>query len=65
MSTKKISVAKAAEIMGVSQQFVRIGLQRKLLPFGFAVSMSGGKFTYYINPKEFEEYLGIHREGKD
>lgn len=60
MSTKKITIAEAAEIMGVSQQFVRIGLQRGLLPFGFAVSMSGGKrFTYYINPKDFEEYLGL------
>lgn len=62
MSAKRISVAKAAEIMGVSQQFIRIGLQRNLLPFGFATNMGGGsRYTYYINPKEFQEYLGISK----
>ena len=34
---KKITVAEAATAMGVSQQFVRIGLQREILPFGCAV----------------------------
>lgn len=63
MAVEKISVAKAAEIMGVSQQFVRIGLQRNLLPFGFATNMGGGsRYTYYINPKQFQEYLGIDKE---
>ena len=53
---KKISVAEAAEIMGVSQQFVRIGLQRGLLPFGVALKMSN-RYTYYINPKQFSNYM--------
>ena len=61
MSSKRISVAEAAKIMGVSPQFVRIGLQRNLLPFGFATNMGGGcRYTYYINPKEFQEYLGLN-----
>ncbi|SET56404.1 hypothetical protein SAMN05660297_02782 [Natronincola peptidivorans] len=54
---KKISVKDAAEIMGKSQQFVRIGLQRGLLPFGTAVKMSS-MWTYYISPKQFHEYVG-------
>ena len=33
-SVKKISVKEAARCMGKSDQFVRIGLQRGLLPFG-------------------------------
>lgn len=59
---KRISVAEAAKIMGVSPQFIRIGLQRNLLPFGFATNMGGGcRYTYYINPKEFQEYLGLSK----
>lgn len=62
MSAKRISVAEAAKIMGVSPQFIRIGLQRNLLPFGFATNMGGGcRYTYYINPKEFQEYLGLSK----
>lgn len=53
---KKISVAQAAKEMGVSQQFVRIGLQRGTLPFGVAVQMST-RWTYYINPNDFNRYM--------
>lgn len=58
---KHLPVIKAAEIMGKSQQFVRIGLQRGLLPFGTAVKMSS-KWTYYISPEKFCEYVGINKE---
>lgn len=54
---KKLSVAEAASIMGVSQQFVRIGLQRGSLPFGTAVKLSS-IWTYYISPNKFYEYIG-------
>lgn len=52
-----ISIKEAAEIMGKSQQFIRVGLQRGLLPFGTAIKMSS-KWTYYISPKQFYEYVG-------
>jgi hypothetical protein len=52
-----ITVKQAAEIMGVSQQFVRIGMQRGQLPIGTAVKMSS-VWTYYISPKKFYEYVG-------
>lgn len=55
---KHLSVITAAVIMGKSQQFVRIGLQRGLLPFGTAVKMSS-MWTYYISPKKFYEYVGV------
>ncbi|NFO89187.1 hypothetical protein FDC58_12585 [Clostridium botulinum] len=54
---KKISIKDAAEIMGKSQQFVRVGLQREILPFGKAIKMSS-VWTYYISPKLFHEYVG-------
>lgn len=55
---KSLSVKEVAEIMGKSQQFVRVGLQRGLLPFGTAVKMSS-IWTYYISPKQFHDYVGI------
>lgn len=58
---KSISVKEAAKIMGKSEQFVRIGLQRGLLPFGQAIKMST-IYTYYISPKLFEEYVGYKYE---
>ena len=52
-----MKVAEAAKLLGKSQQFVRIGLQRGILPFGYAVKMST-KWTYYISENKFREYLG-------
>lgn len=54
---QSVSIADAARILGKSPQFVRIGLQRQLLPFGVAVQMSS-KWTYHISPKLLEEYAG-------
>lgn len=56
---KQITVAEAAKLMNKSQQFVRIGIQRGLLPIGTAISMKGGRYTYYISPKKFAEFTGI------
>ena len=52
-----ISIKEAAEKMGKSKEFVRIGLQRNLLPFGMAQKMSS-RYTYYISPIKFYEYIG-------
>lgn len=54
---RKITVRQAAMMMGKCEQFVRVGLQREILPFGVAIKMSS-MWTYYINPKDFYEYLG-------
>ena len=54
-----MSVQEAANIMGKSAQFVRVSLQRGLVPFGWAVKMSGDKYSYYISPRKFKEYMGI------
>ena len=58
MSKNRLSIIEAAELMNVSQQFIRIGLQRGILPFGYAVKTSS-KWTYYISPSKFTEYTGI------
>jgi hypothetical protein len=53
-----MSVFQAAELLGASEQFIRIGLQQKTLPFGMAVKMSG-RWTYVITKQKFEETTGI------
>ena len=57
----RLSVDEAAKIMGVSKPYIRIGLQRGLLPFGTAVKMTGNRYTYFISKNRFYEYLGIDK----
>jgi hypothetical protein len=45
--------------MGKSQDFVRIGLQRNLLPFGYAVKTGKQRFSYFISKQKFTEATGI------
>lgn len=48
----------ASKLMGKTPQFVRIGLQKGILPIGTAIK--NGKWNYYISPKLFENYTGIN-----
>ena len=50
-------VKEAAKLLNKSEQFVKIGLQRGILPFGYAVKISS-KWTYHISEYKFFEYLG-------
>lgn len=59
-SEGKITVEKAAKLMRVSKEYVRMGLIQKRLPFGTAVRKST-IWTYHISPKLFFEYLGKNR----
>ena len=52
-----MKVKEAAKMLGKSEQFVRIGLQRGILPFGYAVKMSS-KWCYHISEHKVREYLG-------
>ena len=54
----RLTVQKTAELMGVSQQFIRIGLQKGVFPFGYAVKMSN-QWTYFISKEKFRESTGI------
>lgn len=55
---RKIRIRDAARCLGKSEQFVRIGLQRRLLPFGSAIPGTGGSWSYYISPGRFRSYVG-------
>lgn len=58
-----MKVVDAARIMGKDPQFIRIGLQRGLLPFGWAIKISPKRWSYYISPKLFEQYVGVESAG--
>lgn len=53
-----LPVETAAELMGVSMDFVYNGLRDGVLPFGWAVKNSS-IWTYYISSAKFTEYTGI------
>ncbi len=52
-----LTVIECAKLLGKSPQFVRIGLQRGILPFGYAIKMST-VWTYHISEAKVYEYLG-------
>lgn len=54
---RTLTIAEAADKMGVTAQFLRIALQRGKFDFGVAVQMSGKRYTYYIDRNKFERYL--------
>lgn len=56
--TNRLSVSKVAKLMNVSEQFIRIGLQKGIFPWGYAIKMST-KWTYYVSPTKFTEATGI------
>lgn len=56
-----MSVNECARLLNKSPQFVRIGLQRGILPFGYAIKMSS-KWTYHISDAKVYEYLGATNE---
>lgn len=56
-----LTVSEAAELMNVSKEFIRIGLQQGIFPWGYAVKMST-KYTYFISINKFIEYTGIDNE---
>ena len=53
----RITVSEAADLMKVSPQFIRIGLQNGTLPIGSAVKMSS-RWTYHISEHLLDQYMG-------
>ena len=51
----------AANAMNKDQAFIRVALQRKILPIGAAMKMEDDsrRYAYYISPKLLYEYTGF------
>lgn len=56
--TEKITVREAAKRLHKSEQFIRIGMQRGILPIGYAMQISTKRWTYYISPVKIQELTG-------
>ena len=56
-----MKVAECAKLLNNSPQFVRIGLQRGILPFGYSIKMSS-IYTYHISDAKVYEYLGKEKK---
>jgi hypothetical protein len=56
---ENVSIKEAAEMLNVSQQFLRVALQQNKFDFGTAIKMndSSSKYTYYISRKKLSEFL--------
>lgn len=59
MESNRLTIKEAAKAMGISQQFLRVGIQKGIFSFGTAMQLTGNKYVYYINKNHFEEETGI------
>ena len=54
-----VTVAEVAKRLGKSQQYIRVCLQKGLLPFVLACKMLySSTYSYVIFPAKFKEYVG-------
>lgn len=58
MKVFNVPVAVAAKLMNKNVEFLYMGLQQGIFPFGYAVKTST-KYSYFISSVKFEEYTGI------
>ena len=56
-----VSIKKAADLMGISQQFLRVLIQHNKLPFAYAVKSkdTNKQWHYYINANGLSQHLGV------
>lgn len=60
---RNVPIEELARAFGKSQQFIRIGLQRKTLSFGTAFKLDGSnEYTYFCPDKKVWEETGYFRE---
>ena len=52
-----MTVQEAASLMGKSPEFIRIGLQRSILPFGYAVKTGKERYSYFITLIPYCKYI--------
>ena len=55
-----VSIKKAADLMGISQQFLRVLIQNGEFPFATAVKMKDGnkRYHYYVSERGLAEHIG-------
>jgi hypothetical protein len=56
---ERITVKRAAELLGTSSLTVRVGIQNGELPIGSAIKMSEHRTCFHISPYLLSKYLGL------
>ena len=55
---RNMTIKEVARLLGKSEMFVRIGIQRGILPFGVAIKLPGReKYSYHIPPNAVYQYI--------
>lgn len=63
---RRITPAEAGKLMGVSAEFIRVGLQTGRLPIGTAFRKPGSsRWRYYISPEMLTRFTGKEIEDVD
>lgn len=62
---KKLTIKETAKLLEKSESFVRIGIQRNILPFGIAVKLPGReRYSYLILANDVYKFLGMEGSTK-
>ena len=56
---RAVDTRVCALLLGKAEQFVRIGLQQKRLPFGTAVQTGRDRWSYHISARLLADYTGL------
>ncbi len=60
---EKITIKQASQLMGKSEAFVRIAMQRRIINIGECLKKDGCKrYDYHINPVLFYKYLDEYKK---
>lgn len=54
----RVTIQEAARLLDIPEQCLRVGLQQGKFSFGHAIKSSPHRYTYYINRKRLDVYLG-------
>lgn len=61
---ERLTVKQTAEMLGVAEMTIRIGLQQGAFPFGVAIKRkdSNKRYGYYIYADKVREFLGAKND---
>lgn len=62
MQRRRTTPQDVAKAIGVTPQFIRVGMQQGRLPYGYALKMSANRWTYHISPELVAKAEGITLE---
>lgn len=59
---ERVSIKRAAEILGMSDLSVRAGIESKELPIGSFIKMSKHRTNFHVSPFLLSQYTGLSVE---